>query len=334
MNFDKIDEWIEELGASSKWLQLAFLDDLSHCRTMTMREEELVRNWERHNILFADFKQEVVNGFGRVNAGDAVLQRLVHTLHSKIFYLQPLFRYACDEGARFWNLTSDTLRLRLELNHSFGYRYSLFELINERRKERLTQERHMLKGTDIDPENNYLIRFSDQYLQDLRECGTFEPVFEFLIAEYQATNHFLQSYFDSYGLNLTAIGENQEPVPTEPEPDKGLSAFQKLLFIRLLQEQGFFPKKPNNTDDAPELKAIALLTGLSFKNQIKGGTGAAAKVNQLLNDRERISLTPRQAKHKLDDLNAIEYVAGLLNLESIFTRINQLRKDLNRISGD
>lgn len=128
--------------------------------------------------------------------------------------------------------------------------------------------------------------------------------------------------------NRDWIQVGRESQPTEPEPDKVLSAAQRLLFVRLLQEQGLFPKKPANTDDAPELKAIALLTGLSFENQIKGNSGAAAKVNQLLNNLG--SITRQQAKHKLDDLDRVEQVARLLNVDSVVERIGQIREDLNQ----
>ena len=121
------------------------------------------------------------------------------------------------------------------------------------------------------------------------------------------------------------VGNEPEPV----EPDRGLSALQKLLFVRLLQRANLFPKKPANTDDAPELRAIALLTGLDFNNDIKGGKGADAKVNQLLNNRK--SLTVLQIPHKIADLNAVENVAKLLNVEPVVSAIQVIRAELEKI---
>lgn len=124
---------------------------------------------------------------------------------------------------------------------------------------------------------------------------------------------------------------NQENTSSEPEPvekDKGLSAVQKLLLVRLLQQEGLFPTKPANTDDAPELRAIALLTGLNYENHIKGGNGANAKVNLLLDDRSRRSMSVEQAKSKLKDLDAVEKVAQLLNLQSVRLLIDKYRKEL------
>lgn len=128
---------------------------------------------------------------------------------------------------------------------------------------------------------------------------------------------------------------NQDAISLESAPaeEQGLTAAQKLLFIRLLQIEGLFPKKPANTDDAPELRAIALLTGISYENQIKGGNGANTKVNLLLDHRSRRNMTVEQAKPKLKDLDAVEKVARLLNVQSVISVIDKYRKELQPSTG-
>ena len=122
------------------------------------------------------------------------------------------------------------------------------------------------------------------------------------------------------------------PPETAPVDDnQNLTAVQKLLFIRLLQITGLFPKKPANTDDAPELRAIALLTGISYENQIKGINGANVKVNLLVDNLERSKMTKKQAKYKLKDLEAVEKVAQLLHVQVVLSLIDKYRKELMEI---
>ncbi len=104
-----------------------------------------------------------------------------------------------------------------------------------------------------------------------------------------------------------------------------LSAVQKLLFIRLLQNCELFPKRTKGTDAAPELRAIASITGLNYENDIKGGNGANAKVDQLLNGRT----TAAQRKYKIADLDAVEYVAKQLNAEAVIIEVSRLRASIN-----
>lgn len=123
------------------------------------------------------------------------------------------------------------------------------------------------------------------------------------------------------------LREFQQLEPTES--DKGLTAPQKLLFIRLLQRSNLFPSKPNNTDDSPALRGIALITGLDYVNDIKGGKGADAKVSQLLNARS--SLTKQQLPQKFSDLDAIEKVAQLMNVEPVIQSIQSIRAELEKL---
>ena len=132
----------------------------------------------------------------------------------------------------------------------------------------------------------------------------------------------------------TVSQDNTSSESEAVEKDKGLSAAQKLLLVRLLQQEGLFPKKLANTDDAPELRAIALLTGMNYENDIKGGNGANAKVNLLLDDRSRRSMSVEQAKSKLKDLDAVEKVAQLLNLQPVRSLIDKYRKELQSTLGN
>lgn len=63
---------------------------------------------------------------------------------------------------------------------------------------------------------------------------------------------------------LLGSREGSGEVEELQESDNKLSAPQRVLFIRLLQEVQLFPKRPHNTDDAPFLRAIALMTGLDY----------------------------------------------------------------------
>lgn len=127
------------------------------------------------------------------------------------------------------------------------------------------------------------------------------------------------------------IIESNPDTKEETFNDEGLTAVQSLLLIRILQEVGHFPNKAHNTDSANELKAIALITGLSYQNDLKGGRGAIVKVNELLDERSRNSLSEVQVKHKLKDLDAVEEIAQLLNAERVIDRINYYRKELKKI---
>ncbi|GAB2564374.1 hypothetical protein [Spirosoma areae] len=120
--------------------------------------------------------------------------------------------------------------------------------------------------------------------------------------------------------------ENEQEIP----PEKGLSAVQKLLLIRLLQKVNLFPSKPINTDKAPELKAIALITGLDYVNEIKGGKGAKFKVDQLLDVEKRKSITKGQLKQKFIDLDEIEKVAQYLNVNQIAPLIQEIRAEIEQ----
>lgn len=176
---------------------------------------------------------------------------------------------------------------------------------------------------------NHIKSFGDGLLYV--RVNALEPIRNSLLF-HQNRAHFPNCELFKENSVSTSTLTDQELEPTEP--GKGLSAAQKLLLIRLLQKECLFPQKPGNTDDAPELRAIALLTGLSYENQIKGSKGANAKVNQLLNDRERKAMTIEQAKPKLKDIDAVEEVAKLLNVDSVVVQINQYRKDLKKIIHD
>lgn len=143
----------------------------------------------------------------------------------------------------------------------------------------------------------------------------------------------LAKYYNLFGLDKSNAEKTQSVEVNEEEQlvakDRGLSAPQKLLLVRLLQQTGLFPKKLANTDDAPELRAIALITGLDYNNDIKGAKGAHAKVNQILYDRK--SLTVLQIPYKIADLNAVEEVARLLNVETVLSEIQVIRADLKKI---
>ncbi|MFD2569964.1 hypothetical protein ACFSUS_04920 [Spirosoma soli] len=144
-------------------------------------------------------------------------------------------------------------------------------------------------------------------------------------------DHALAKYYGLFGLDKLDT-EKTQSVKTEQQeqaPEKGLSAPQKLLFVRLLQQKGLFPRKPANSDDAPELRAIALLTGLDFNNDIKGAKGANMKVNQMLYDRK--SFTVLQIPYKIADLDAVEKVARLLNVEAVITEIQVIRSDIKKM---
>ncbi|GAB3689154.1 hypothetical protein GCM10027592_05150 [Spirosoma flavus] len=146
-------------------------------------------------------------------------------------------------------------------------------------------------------------------------------------------DHALTRYYNLFGLDKVKYEKPQSVEPDEEEQpvEKGLSAPQKLLFIRLLQQKGLFPRKPANTDDAPELRAIALLTGLDFNNDIKGAKGANVKVNQLLYDRK--SFTASQVPYKIADLDAVEKAARLLNVDAVIAEIQVMRADIQKMRG-
>lgn len=220
------------------------------------------------------------------------------------------------------------------LNKWAGLNNSIYAFINGPISNQITDLSILNKKTSIDKATaKKCIRNTEQLIcQYTKLCKAIAYELSKLLWYKQHADIILIDKFSSILL------ASQQPTPTdqEPEPvepDKGLSALQRLLFVRLLQQSGLFPKKPVNTDDAPELRGIALLTGLDYNNDIKGGKGANAKVNQLLNERERRSFTPQQIPHKLADLNAVENVARLLNVEPVISAIQLIRTDLEKSRG-
>ncbi|GAB3339545.1 hypothetical protein GCM10027299_52360 [Larkinella ripae] len=152
-----------------------------------------------------------------------------------------------------------------------------------------------------------------------------------VLLDFITSSTFYNDYSELIKLNDNFSSDEPNKSLELNKPEKGLTALQKLLFIRLLQKADLFPRKPINSDEASELKAIALLTGLSYKNNLKGGAGATKKVNELLDDHLRKNLTNQQAKEKLKDLTAVEEAARLLNTFSVIDQIEKYRKDLEKI---
>ena len=174
----------------------------------------------------------------------------------------------------------------------------------------------------IIPKIPYLLNFIDNRKDVLNVANAYLYTQKLLFLEKVYKEYLDKTYPEAVTTPIVP-----EPQPTEPGKD--LTAFQKLLFVRLLQQVNLFPRKPANTDDAPELKAIALLTGLSYENNIKGRNGANSKVSQLLNQRERRSFSAEQTRYKLADLDAVETVARLLNCDPVIAALQEIRADLN-----
>lgn len=246
MNFDKIHRWTQELSSSLGWLDIAFIDDPTHYSLMEMLEEQIVNNYEQNSILFDDFKDEVVAGFSRPNAGDVALQNLALTLSKRFHGLDLQAYHACKRAALFWGQEEKGFRFRLESNScKLSYLPTLLEEVRETRAERFEYENNMLVDKNIDRQKIRLV-FNESHLKAIRENEVFMSTFKFLLAEVYATKYFLAGYFDTYGLSSTSTNKEPESTalePTEPGVKLTWQGDKKILLMALRQMKNTHTKK-------------------------------------------------------------------------------------------
>ena len=176
--------------------------------------------------------------------------------------------------------------------------------------------------------DDFEVTFSNPPLPD-DNTTKWSEIFEVLNGFTFVVRHCIALYKDEINLwfkdklELTYIEEDETP-------ELGLTAVQRVLFFRLLQQTEIIPKKLELISDATELRAIARLFGLNYENQIKGGSGANGKVNQLINKQERRRVTPGQVKGKMADLKAVKKLSEIMGLEEVFSLITEIENDILR----